>query len=58
MKNYVVFSAVIRYFKKKNLNSSILSLKSKRLPDETLKPPGSKDVFVLLLDFFGTKSKI
>ena len=58
--NWLVFQAVSRYFKTVSANDSdILSRNSKRLSDESIKPPTiSNKILNPSLDFVSTKAKV
>ena len=58
--NYLVFQSVQRYFKKvSNTNNHVLSWKSKRLPDEIIKPPSTYINYLnLLLNYIGTRIRL
>ena len=58
--NWLVFQPIQRYFKTVSANdSNILSWKSKRLSDESIKSPSTfKKVLNPSLDFVGTKGRV
>ena len=54
--NYLVFQPINRYFKVIANTKYILSWKSKRLSDETIKPPATSDNSLSpLIDYLGDK---
>ena len=58
--NYLVFQTIYRYFKTVSANDSdILSWKSKRLSDESIKPPSKyHKMFNPSVDYVGTKMRV
>ena len=58
--NYTVFQTVYRYFKTTSANdSNILSWKSKRLSDESIKPPTTSNKMLnLSVDYVGTTARV
>ena len=59
--NYLVFQPLNKYFKVNTINATVyvLSRKSKRLSDESIKPPTTTDNSVApALNYYGTKTKV
>ena len=58
--NYLVFQATYRYFKRvSNTDDHILSWKSKRLSDESIKPPSTiNHILNPLVEYVGTKTRV
>ena len=61
MLNYLVFQPIYKYFKVNTVNATnyISSWKSKRLSDESIKPPTTSDKSLTPeLNYYGTKTRV